>query len=243
MPIIAKALPVALGILLAASCASTPAGTTAVRQIPEGAPLVALTFDDGPDTELTPLVLEKLEKYGVPATFFLVGQRIDEDTAPVLARMKADGCEMGNHSWSYQGLDKADAATIKDSVGRTQEAIIKYGKMTPRFFRAPNLAVSPTLFGAVDLTFAGGGAIGMDWGGCNTDAKQRADNVLRATRDGSIVLLHDVQAGFHPTPEALDIIIPALKAKGYVFVTLSELFQAKGVALDPAEDTQWGTVF
>lgn len=243
----------ALASLLAAACASSPAPTTqdkaastaqapAPRSIPADAKLVALTFDDGPDVDLTPRVLDRLQKYQVPATFFLVGLRIDEDTKPVLDRAKALGCEFGNHSWSYSGMDKMDAQAIRESVDKTSAAIQEFTGTTPRFFRAPNLATSPTLHKTVGLPFMSG-VVGMDWGGCNTNAEQRAANVLKGVRDGSIILLHDVQSEPHPTPEALDILIPELQAKGYFFVTLSELFAAKGVTPDPYEETQWSTVF
>jgi peptidoglycan/xylan/chitin deacetylase (PgdA/CDA1 family) len=58
-------------------------------------------------------------------------------------------------------------------------------------------------------------------------------------RDGAIVLLHDVQPYPHPTPEALDILIPELLAQGYELVTLSELFARKGVTPDPREEIMW----
>lgn len=195
--------------------------------------LCALTFDDGPSATKTPLVLDRLEKYGVVATFFQVGQNINDSTKSVIDRIVKDGCEIGNHSWNYMGLNTASAERIKDLVDRTSAAIEQYSGSVPKFFRAPNLAASRTMYDTIKMPFVSG-VLGMDWDGCNTDAATRAQNVLSGMRDGAIILLHDVQPDPHPTPEALDILIPELKKRGYEFVTLSELFRRKGI--DPASN-------
>jgi len=96
------------------------------------------------------------------------------------------------------------------------------------------------LFQAVDLTFVGG-LTANDWIQ-STTAEQRAAAILNGVRDGTIILLHDVQPEPHPTPEALDIIIPALKNQGYEFVTLSELFRLKGVPLNPSDNRMYHSV-
>lgn len=194
--------------------------------------LCALTFDDGPDTRLTPRILDRLEKYGVPATFFVVGFRINDSTKSVIDRALSLGCEYGNHSWDYNPLDKADPKEIADKIARTNEVIEKYTGKKPLFFRPPNLAVSKTMFDVIDMPFISG-VIGFDWAGCDRTPENIANNVLKGVRDGAIILLHDVQPEPHPTPEALDIIIPELKKQGYEFVTLSELFKRKSV--DPKD--------
>ncbi|MFW6363618.1 MAG: polysaccharide deacetylase family protein [Spirochaeta sp.] len=193
--------------------------------------LVALTFDDGPDNVRTRRVMEKLQAYEVPATFFVVGQRVNESTRPILQEMVRLGYELGNHSWDYSSLDSRSAEEIEVFITRTTAAIETYAGMTPAFFRPPNLAVGSVMYETIEYPFAGG-VPGYDWAGMNTSAQQRAENVLNNVRDGSIILLHDVQPDPHPTPEALDIIIPELLSQGYEFVTLSELFARKGV--DPS---------
>ncbi|MBN2440718.1 MAG: polysaccharide deacetylase family protein [Spirochaetales bacterium] len=212
--------------------------TETKTEVAEGAKLCALTFDDGPDVKKSNLILDKLEKYGVVATFFVVGQRINAGTQSVLQREVALGCEIGNHSWSYSSMDKMTEDQIKESVSKTTAAIEEYAGVTPAFFRPPNLAVSTTMYDAIDMPFAQG-VLGMDWDGCGTSAEDRANNVLKGMRDGAIILLHDVQPDPHPTPDALDILIPELKKQGYQFVTLSELFKLKGVALDPDANKMW----
>jgi peptidoglycan/xylan/chitin deacetylase (PgdA/CDA1 family) len=201
--------------------------------------LCALTFDDGPDPVKTALVLNKLEEHGVVATFFMVGQRINDSTKPVIQRLVNMHNEIGNHSWSFASMTDMTEAEIKKSIDDTTSAIQTYAGVTPVFFRPPNLAVNDKMHKVINLVFAEG-ILGYDWDGCNTTAQQRADNILNGgMKDGAIILLHDVQPDPHPTPEALDIIIPELKKRGYEFVTLSELFKRKGITLDKAKNKMW----
>ena len=198
----------------------------------------ALTFDDGPDAVKTPRVLDRLEKYNVPATFFYIGQLVTDQTKPVIDRALKDGCEIGNHSWAWNSLTGVAPENIKDSVEKTSAVIEKYTGQRPKFFRPPNLAVNKRMTDAIDLPFVSG-VVGNDWAGCDTTAEQRAQNVLSGMGDGAIILLHDVQPDPHPTPEALDILIPALKTQGYVFLTLSQLFEKKGVVPQAHDGTVW----
>ncbi|ODM27743.1 glycoside hydrolase [Clostridium sp. Bc-iso-3] len=196
------------------------------------AKLVALTFDDGPDNVLTARVLDKLDKYNVKATFMVIGQKVNNSTASTIKRMVDSGHEIGNHSWGYSGMANMSPAEIKKSIDDTNAAILKYSGTTPKFFRPPNLETSATLFNNVNLVFASG-LTANDWIQ-STTAQQRASAIINGVKDGTIILLHDVQPEPHPTPEALDIIIPTLKSQGYEFVTLSELFTLKGVPIDPS---------
>jgi peptidoglycan/xylan/chitin deacetylase (PgdA/CDA1 family) len=230
-----------LSCLFLISCVVNPAirgSRSDTNTATKNAKLCALTFDDGPDSKLTPLVLDRLEKYDVVASFFVVGRLINENTKPVLERALKLGCEFNNHSWTYDGLDTMTAEQIRDSVEKTTAAIEEYTGTSPKFFRPPNLAVSDMMYETIDLPFAGG-VVGYDWAACNTSAKERAQNVLDNIRDGAIILLHDVQPLPHPTPEALDILIPELKKRGYTFVTVSELFAQKEVTPKPNQKKLW----
>ena len=192
------------------------------------AKLVALTFDDGPNEEMTALVLDKLEKYDVVASFFVIGQLINESTQPTLERMVSMGCEINNHSWGWGSMNEMTPEEIRESIDMTSAAIKKYSGQEPKFFRPPNLASSDVLHETVGLPFTSG-VLGMDWAGCGTEAEDRAQNVLDGVRDGAIVLLHDVQPYPHPTPEALDILIPELKKQGYEFCNRQRAFPAQRV--------------
>jgi len=204
--------------------------------------LCALTFDDGPDTNLSNQVLDKLEYYQIVATFFVVGQRINTTTQPVLERQVSLGCEIGNHSYGYESMTSMDSAQIAESIHKTDSLIEEYGGVTTNFFRPPNLAVNSTMYEAIDLPFASGAVIAYDWQGGSGDTPEKvAGSVINNVEDGAIILLHDVQPLPHPTPEALDSIIPTLRNMGYEFVTLSDLFDRKGVDPD-VENKMWTVV-
>ena len=200
---------------------------------------IALTFDDGPSATMTPRVLDRLEKYDVPATFFLVGMNIKESTRAVLERAVSLGCEFGNHSWDYNAMNTMSAEKIKENIDKTSKLIEEYTGQAPKFFRPPNLAKSDVMWETIELPFIEG-YVANDWAGMGTDAEKRAELVLNNAKNGAIILMHDVQPEPHPTPEALDIIIPELKARGYVFLTVSDLFKQLGV--DPNQRKAWQLV-
>ena len=98
---------------------------------------VALTFDDGPDAELTPRVLDALERHGIRATFMVIGMRAA--AAPDLVKRAVDaGHEIGNHTWSHHSLATLDAAQVREELTRTTELL---GRIVPdadvRLFRPP----------------------------------------------------------------------------------------------------------
>lgn len=206
--------------------------------------LIALTFDDGPDLIQTPRVLEKLKNYNVKATFMMIGQFINDCTAPLIDCIVQGEYEIGNHSWGMVSLDKSAPNEIVKSVNDTTHVIEKYAKTTPHFFRPPNLSISETLLKTLNMAdmIVVGGVVAYDWKSCNTDANMRAQNVLKGAQDGAIILMHDVQPEPHPTPEALDILIPALLSQNYDFVTLSELFKKKGITLEMAKEKVWDCI-
>jgi len=211
-----------------------------------GDKLCALTFDDGPHAVQTARVLDRLQAHGaVPATFFLWAERIDAGSATVLQRMLREGHELANHSWSHADMTALAPLQRALEFQRAQDAISHAaGGRAPRFFRAPFLAVNDAVLDAVPLPFAGG-IPAHDWLGSDAPtARARADKILNdpQLRDGAILLLHDVQPDPHPTPEALDLLIPALRRRGYGFVTLSDLFALKQVDAMAAGRRQWQVV-
>lgn len=207
--------------------------------------LVALTFDDGPEPMRTAAVLDKLELHQIPASFFLIGQLINAGTQPVLQRAAALGCEFENHSFGYNSLTGQTPDAVTTSVNSTVAAIEQFTDDSPQFFRPPNLAVDAQMYQLIDFPFAGGivgGDFPAQFGG-NPTVDAVSNTVLTQVQDGSIILLHDVQnLNPHPTPDALDIIIPELKRRGFEFVTLRQLFERRGVDPNSQQDMLWAVV-
>ena len=196
--------------------------------------LIALTFDDGPNLTTTNSVIDKLEKYSIVGSFFVIGNNItgneSEGTARVMKRAHDMGCEINSHSQTHSDMTKLTEDEITAEIEFTSQKIEEITGEAPKFFRPPYIAVNQTMFDTIDMPFiAGVGA--EDWLDSVT-ADMRAQKILDQARDGGIILLHDAQ-GNTMTVEALDTIIPTLLDEGYTFVTVSELFAAKEV--EPAK--------
>ena len=188
--------------------------------------LAALTFDDGPNTVTTPQVLEKLEKYGVVASFFVVGDNITPESERVMKKAAEMGCEINNHSRTHSVMPEQSPQQMRAETDFTSGIIERVTGKAPRFFRPPYIAVSEAMFESIPLTFiAGIGA--QDWLD-EVSAEERAQRILDAVKDGDIILLHDME-GNTATVNALDTIIPELISRGFELVTVGGLFAAKGV--------------
>lgn len=192
--------------------------------------VIALTFDDGPNTDTTPLVLDKLEEHGIVASFFVIGNNITDESAEVMKRAYSMGCDIENHSQSHPDMTKMTAEEIKAEIDFTSDKVEEAVGERPQFFRPPYIAVNQTMFDAVDMPFICG--YGAEDYNNAVGVEERVEKVLAQAKDGGIILLHDMNGNVQ-TVAALDKIIPALKEQGYEFVTITELFHAKGVAIDP----------
>ncbi len=201
--------------------------------------LVALTFDDGPNLSTTPKVLDKLEKHAVVASFFLIGEYITDSTKPVVKREIALGCEICNHSWSHPYMDKMASEQIKKEVEDTDRLLQELTGKTSAFFRPPYIAVKDEMYEVIDLPFINGINC-LDWDEKIT-AAERIDLILSNVKDGDIVLLHDLVDNPN-TVDALDAIITGLKEQGYTMVTVSKLFELKGIN-PKVKKKLWSNVF
>lgn len=191
-------------------------------------PMVALTFDDGPNITTTVQILDLLEKYNVRASFFVIGDNINEKSSEVMKRAYDMGCEINNHSKTHSSMPSLTAEEIKAEIEYTSNKVKEIIGEAPKFFRPPYIAVNDTMYDAIDMPFICGYGCN-DWEE-NVTAKMRADKTLEQVEDGAIILLHD-SYGNNPTVEALTTIIPELLKQGYQFVTVGELFKAKGAAI------------
>ncbi len=189
--------------------------------------VVALTYDDGPNPPYTDRLLDVLAKHNVKATFFLIGNRIERhpETAN---RVIAEGHQIGNHSYSHPLLGFLPPRYVQRQIERTDALLRQHGITEETVFRAPLL----TRFLPVAYVLAKQDRIhiscnvwGWDWVTQNPD--KITESVLKKTKSGSIIVLHDGKAenkdaNRSGTIEATDRIIAALKRDGYQFVRLSD---------------------
>ena len=189
-------------------------------------PVIALTFDDGPNTEITPQVLDTLEENGAIGTFFLIAQNITPESAEMVRRAKAMGCGIENHSLTHGFMNQMTVEQIRAEVQACTDRIVEITGEAPKFFRPPFIAVSQEMYDNIDLTFICGAGC-EDWVP-TVSTQERIDRVLANAEDGQIVLLHDMMWNQN-TADALKVIIPELKKRGFRFVTCAQLFEEKGV--------------
>ena len=188
--------------------------------------LLALTFDDGPNTEITPQVLDILDENEITASFFLIAQNITPESAEMVRRARAMGCDIENHTVTHPFMDKLSVEEILEEVKTCTEKIVEITGEAPEFFRPPFIAVNQAMYDNIDLTFICGMGC-EDWVPTVT-AQERIDRVLANAADGQIVLLHDMEWNVN-TVEALKTIVPELKKRGYEFATVSQIFKMKNV--------------
>jgi peptidoglycan/xylan/chitin deacetylase (PgdA/CDA1 family) len=187
---------------------------------------VALTFDDGPHPATVEL-LDVLDAYLVRATFFQCGMYVR--ARPAIAAVAATrGHEIGNHTETHPWLWRCSPGRIRDEIARAQEAIGQACGVTPRQFRAP-YGVPGLGMGAAlrehNLAHEGWTVIGNDW---KLRAPEIAGRVLSRIRPGGVICLHDgrdvnPQPDIRETIEAVRRIVPELLARGYRFVTVTDL--------------------
>lgn len=194
----------------------------------EGEKSVALTFDDGPSGRFTRRLLEGLAERNVQATFFLCGYRMEQ--YPKLAKQIFEaGHEIGIHGYSHKSMKSMCSRQIAQEV-RDTAALLPPGCQTA-FLRPPGgLCDSCVRLAAEDcgLAILQWSVDPKDWA-CD-DAKEITGRVLRQVEDGDVILLHDMSDN---SVDAALMIIDALLAKGFRFVTASELAQAKNCVLIP----------
>lgn len=218
--------------VISCNSSSSSSSKTEDKTAPEAVPAmyVALSFDDGPNNITTPKVLDILEAYDAPASFFVIGQNIDDSTAEQMKRAVKLGCEIQNHSYTHSFMSQMTAEEIQSEIQRTDEIIEKYIGVRPWLFRPPFIDHNETMHKSIDHTFICG--LGChDWEPAVT-AQQRYDEVMANVKNGDLILLHDFP-GNDNTVQALGNIIKGLRDRGFTLVTVTELFEKMEVNPEP----------
>ena len=203
---------------------------------PRTQPQVALTFDDGPDTEVTPRVLDTLNTYGARATFFMIGKHL-EHAMSIGARAVAEGHEIGNHSWAHSYLQNFFSVhSLLRDIERTESLIRTLTRTSAvPLYRAPVGLKSPRLARAAharSLSIVAWSVHSRDT--LDSNPRRVAERVLAKIHPGDIVLLHDGHqrsgAHRHSGAESLPLILQGLRARGLQAVTVSELISPAAIA-------------
>lgn len=215
-----------------------PGERSSYNSIRVDGPYIAMTFDDGPDATLTPRLLDILKERHLHATFFVLGQRV-QDHPEILQREIAEGHEVGNHSWDHPQLNRLAEGGLHHQLADTSEIIRQSIGHAPIIMRPPYGATNPRLSRAIEKEY------GMkvilwsvdpfDWR--DPGAQVVSSRILNGwkgsggAKPGAIILAHDIHKG---TVEAMPATLDALLAKGYKFVTVSELLELESKNPSPA---------
>ncbi|MFL5501238.1 MAG: polysaccharide deacetylase family protein [Gemmatimonadaceae bacterium] len=204
---------------------NSPLFGPALGKIESGRKVVALTFDDGPNPDATPLILDTLREKGVRATFFVLGSHA-ERWPELVRRISNEGHQLGNHGYFHRKLQFKSPFYVSRDIRLGIRAIKRAGAPAPKYFRAPHGFRSP--WTTPIASSYGERTVGWSLGVWDSD-RPGVEEILRRTLEGvspgSIVLLHDGD-GYNPdgdrmqTAAALPLIIDRLKEQGYEFATL-----------------------
>lgn len=189
------------------------------------APYIALTFDDGPHPKNTPRLLDMLRERNIKATFYVVGTNVKLYPS-IVRRIVAEGHEIGNHTRTHPNLSKMSSAAVRDQLDTSRDAIVATCGVKPRTMRPPYGALTSSQRSWIHSEY---GYPTILWDVDPKDWKKPGHSVvtsriLEGTRNGSIVLAHDLHK---ETIDAMPATLNGLLQKGFKFVTVSQLLSLK----------------
>jgi len=184
-------------------------------------PYIAMTFDDGPSGPNTPRLLDLAAKKHIKLTFFLIGENAAH-YPQLVQRELAEGHQVCNHSYTHPDLARMSDSAVRSEIQKTQDAIINASGYKPILMRPPYGAMTARQRLWVSNEF---GFKIILWDVDPLDWKRPgssvvAQRIISGVRPGSIILSHDIHSG---TVDAMPQVFDTLLAKGYKFVTVSEL--------------------
>lgn len=201
-------------------------GRSNPEEVDEMAPMVALTFDDGPNPEYTERILNVLQENYSKATFFVVGTNA-EKYPDILKMVASAGNEIGNHTFNHSNLTELSSADVEEQIDKVNRAVKKATGENPTVIRPPFGAYDDNLLNQLEVPVVLWDLDTEDWDSRN--AQMVVDNVLSKVKDGDIILMHDI---YESTAEAVEVLVPKLKEQGFLVVTVSDMARYKGKALE-----------
>lgn len=227
-PVAAVGLLAAVLVMATAAPVGAQGGGSGIRSVWDdpaqvslrGQRVVALTFDDGPDPRWTPQILDILDRYGVPGTFFPVG-RLAAARPDLVRRTLTRGHVVGNHTWSHADLSQVGQARLAAEIDQAQRALTSITGAGPRCVRPPYGSLSPAATSAIRsrwLQPALWSVDTRDWS--RPGAWTIFQRAVGAARPGSVILMHDGGGDRSQTVRALPVVIETLARRGFRFTTI-----------------------
>ncbi|MGI6707091.1 MAG: polysaccharide deacetylase family protein [Clostridia bacterium] len=187
----------------------------------------ALSFDDGPDAVYTPRILSLLQQYGVKATFFLKGERVQEHPE-ITKKILSQGHEIGNHAWSHPRFQELSLAEAEAEIRRTEDIIQGVTGIRPRLIRPPYGIMT----GKQIACFMEKGYRIIDWSIDSMDWYSQDEELIftavtEVLHNDAIILMHAAEGkeGREGTIQALERLLLHFQEKGIEPVTVSQLLE------------------
>ncbi|MDO4330275.1 MAG: polysaccharide deacetylase family protein [Lachnospiraceae bacterium] len=210
----------------AQAAGNLPAG---IRALDPTKPMIALTYDDGPQTSVGNRIMNVMNQYGGKCTFFMVGDRVPSHAAEV-QRMANEGFEVANHTQNHKYLNKLGAAEIRSQVEACNNTIQSVCGVRPTIMRLPGGNKNSTVIANVNMPIILWSIDTLDWKTRN--AQSTINSILGKAKDGDVVLMHEL---YTATADATEALVPALVSQGFQLVTVSELAYYKGVPMNAGQ--------
>lgn len=190
--------------------------------------LIAFSFDDGPSREYTKKILRVLKKNHAKATFFVLGNKI-EDNGDILKDIISYGCQIGNHTYNHEKSN-----VLCESIENTQNLVYKYTNIYPNLLRLPGGEISQEGRNAsekMNLPIIRWSVDSGDWFINNPNIIYR--NIINEVNEGSIVLFHDI---YDHTLDVIKDVLKTLNKQGYEVTTVQELFDYYNIKLEAGNE-------
>ncbi|MGG4401175.1 polysaccharide deacetylase family protein [Paenibacillus amylolyticus] len=186
--------------------------------------VVAFTFDDGPHPVYTPQVLEIFRRAGGQATFFMIGQEM-ENHPEIAAEVHREGHEIANHTYTHPNLTELTLEEAGEELQRAENLVQKVTGQPARCFRPPYFGVNDDILSlAAERGYRTIGAVNgdaKDWD--NPGVEHILEHTRSVVKPGSVLIFHDGYGERSQTVEAVGVLVEELVAEGYRLVTVSEL--------------------
>jgi peptidoglycan-N-acetylglucosamine deacetylase len=207
-----------------------PAGVrTSYNSVKTSQKVLAMTFDDGPHPSLTPKLLDLLKERNIKCTFFLIGKQV-KMYPDLVRRIVAEGHEIGNHTWTHCSLTSRSDAQIRSELKQSEDAVFEVAQVRPKLVRPPYGAINNRI---KDMMFTEFGYSTIMWSVDPQDWRRPGVSVVTSrlvtgAHPGAIMLAHDIHP---PTIQAMPAMFDQLIAKGYQFVTVSQLLNLEKASM------------
>lgn len=214
--------------IVALTCAATAPNVPIYRSVPNEEKKIALTFDDGPHPHYTEQILDLLDRYGVKATFFVIGENIEYYDKGIISRIIDSGHEIGNHTFSHTHVKQTREESFRGDVRKCHKIMLERYGYEMKLFRPPEGAVDAkvqSIARELGYSIILWSIDTRDWE--HTAPTLIVSNVEKNIDGGDIILMHDYVSKPNTTTEALRELIPRLISEGYEFVTVSDLIKTK----------------